>query len=108
MNAVERTAKDCISLNGYKTVERSAFPSRWDDAFIQDLARRPGWIRYFPWTGPANGLDETKIEGVLYNWYVWHDALVTALEILNTVEADLADIFSLCSIRPAQDAPVLR
>jgi len=79
----ERIPKDTISLNGYKSVDRSAFPSHWDDAFIRDLARRPGWIRYYPWNGAAGYLEETEIEGLLYNWYVWHDGLVTALELLN-------------------------
>jgi len=80
MNIAKATEDSRIDLNGYKTVDRSVFPAHWSDDFIQDLAHRPGWIKYFQWSG--YDCYETMVHELFYEWSVWHSAMVNTLESL--------------------------
>lgn len=97
MNSAERIVENRINLNGYKTVERDRFPAHWSDGFIQELARRPGWIRYFPWDGSAGYGSE--VGDTFYYWRVWYEALVDALESLTAGGLSSDDAGAINGIR---------
>ena len=99
MNAVERTEPGKVDLNGYKSIDRNALPAHWSDAFIRDLASRPGWIRYSYLDGPHSHKDE--INDMMQEWSIWHGALLAALEILLAAEENVQQEYAVDGIRRA-------